>query len=395
MKKIFTSVLLLFILTAAGAQTETIAPEKTAGIYYAYPVTTAQRLPIPDGFEIFYIAHYGRHGSRWVTSEDRYTWVNSHFADKKQLTKQGRRVRKQLKKVWNNARGHAGQLTPLGAEQHRQIARRMATCYPEAFAEGATVTAESSVVGRCRASMLAFCSALSEQFPSLSIAPKTDSAAMAYLNHESEELRQFNKMVKRQPKAETDGFIGNLFKDVKSVKSPIQLLSELHTIAADMQDIPLDVNLWHAFTPEEMLAVYQANNERMTLSNGLAPENHGIPARSSLPLWQEIVTKADAMIASGGHGASLRFGHDTALYRLLTLLQLTLPGPGMDQIVPMAANLQMIFIRNDKGEVRVAFLHNERLQHLPIALSDTFYRWDDVKRFISSSVASAEPTPLR
>ena len=123
----------------------------------------------------------------------------------------------------------------------------------------------------------------------------------------------------------------------------MKLLSELHTIASDMQDIPLDISLWDCFTQEEMLAVHDANNERMTICNGDTIVNDGIPARSSIALWQNIVAEADSMIASGGRGASLRFGHDTALFRLLTLIGLQLPSKNMEDIIPMAANLQIVF----------------------------------------------------
>ena len=88
------------------------------------------------------------------------------------------------------------------------------------------------------------------------------------------------------------------------------------------------------------------------------------------------------MIASGGHGASLRFGHDTALFRLLTLLGIQLPVTGMEDIVPMAANLQLVFCRGgENGNVWVLFLLNEQ----PVAFGGvppvygSFYHWNDVK----------------
>ena len=43
-------------------------PEKSGGIYYAYPYSTDSLAPVPAGFEPVYISHYGRHGSRWHTS---------------------------------------------------------------------------------------------------------------------------------------------------------------------------------------------------------------------------------------------------------------------------------------------------------------------------------------
>ena len=361
--------------------------EQTGGVYYAYPVTEAEKAVFPDGFAVFYISHYGRHGSRWLPDEARYEWVNQQFDDVENLTPLGLDVRKRLKKIWNNARGNAGQLTALGARQHRQIARRMAHHYPEVFADNPTIVARSSTVPRCRASMLSFCRAL----PCKDINPETDAAFMAYINYESPELKALSARTRGQVNISPERFMQSLFKDPsKHQVDALKLLSELHTIASDMQDIPLKVSLWDVFTPEEMMAVHAANTKRMTMINGFTPLNDGIPARSSIPLWRDIEQRADAMIAAGGHGAALRFGHDTALFRLLTLLQLSLPGQGMEQVLPMAANLQIIFARNDGGEVLVQFLHNERLQQLPIPSVNGCYRWNDVKTYMQQRIHTLE-----
>ena len=387
-----------------------LTPEETGGVYLAYPIAAeadhvtewaengnsagGAASPFPDGFEVFYISHYGRHGSRWLPDEGRYEWVNSQFADDSNLTSLGRSVKRRLKKIWKNARGNAGQLTPLGARQHRGIARRMVERCPAVFAPGAMISARSSIVPRCRTSMLAFCEGVKEGVrrseSSPTIVPETETVFMSYLNHESAELKELSAKTKRLPDISTGRFIGSLFKDGTKVKEPKKLLSELHTIASDMQDIPLSVSLWDIFTREEMMAVHDANNERMTIINGDTLLNDGIPARSSIALWRNIVSEADSIIGVGGHGASLRFGHDTALYRLLTLMRLSLPGTGMEQIIPMAANLQMVFARNSEGRVLVTFLHNERLQRLPIADTGGCYEWSAVKDYMARRIHSLE-----
>ena len=35
-------------------------------VYYAYTYDNPARTPAPEGYEPFYISHYGRHGSRWL-----------------------------------------------------------------------------------------------------------------------------------------------------------------------------------------------------------------------------------------------------------------------------------------------------------------------------------------
>ena len=393
MRKLFLTLLLSVGLTALAQQ---FSPERTGGVYYAYPVVASERVEVPEGYDPFYISHYGRHGSRWLPSAERYDWVMAQFADDKNLTPQGRSVKKRLKKICRDARGNAGQLTPLGAGQHRQIARRMAENYPEMFSGDDTrILARSSTVPRCRASMLAFLGAL----PCKDVVGETKPEFMAYLNHESAELKALTARTKRLPLVSPQRFISALFRVSPypdDDATALRLLSELHTIASDMQDVSLNISLWDCFTPEEMLAVHDANNERMTLCNSDTVGNDGIAARSSIALWQDIVDEADRMIASGGHGASLRFGHDTALYRLLTLLQLELPGRGMEDILPMAANLQMVFFRGEKRDsVLVAFLLNERpvsiavLSPLTLHLSP-LYSWEDVKAYMARRLHQLE-----
>ena len=423
MKKYFL-IFLLMLAIRAGAQTffagqsgkAERSPERTAGIYFAYPVTESARV-CPQGYTPFYISHYGRHGSRWLPSEERYTWVMAWFEDKGRLTPFGKSVRSRLKKICRNARGNAGALTPLGAAQHCGIARRMAQNYPEVFGDDTRILARSSTSPRCRASMLAFCDELksltSHLSPLTSFSVETNPADMSYINNESAELKALSARTQRQPDISTDRFLAALFKDPAAISpdDALKLLSELHTIASDMQDIPLDISLWDCFTPEEMQAVHDANNERMTICNGDTIVNDGIAARSSIPLWQNIVAEADSMIASGGHGASLRFGHDTALFRLLTLLQLQLPSANMEDIVPMAANLQMVFFRGERCEVRgercevrgerndsilVLFLLNEKPCRLkgnlsPLTPHSTpLYRWTEVKEAMAQRIHDLE-----
>ncbi len=119
----------------------------------------------------------------------------------------------------------------------------------------------------------------------------------------------------------------------------------------------------------------------MTIVHGDLIENEGIPARSAISLWQRIETEADAAIARGGTGADLRFGHDSNLYRLMTLMGIKLRGENfnyMDEILPMAANLQMVFYRNAQGDVIVQLLHNEH--------SLGFKSWKELKAQVTDRI---------
>ena len=381
----------LFVCAFAWAQQK--SPQQMGGVYYAYPIENGEATPYiqdaPEGYKPFYISHYGRHGSRWLTNDARYIWVNKHFDDDKNLTKLGKSVKKRLAKVWENAQGNGGQLTALGARQHRGIAKRMYQNVPQLFTADAHITAHSSVVNRCRTSMLAFLGELEKQAKLPPIAAITDSADMAWIAYTSPEEKAHENRTNVPLMISPARFVKALFVDPSKVKNPTKLLTEMHTIASDMQDVELNVSLYDLFTPEEMEAVYNKNNKSMTMVHGDLIENEGIPARSAISLWQRIETEADAAIARGGVGADLRFGHDSNLYRLLSLMGVHLRGEQynyMDEILPMAANLQMIFYKNAQGDVLVKLLLNEKTASLGDMAPRAFYSWKELKQQVADRI---------
>ena len=381
MKKLLLATL-LFVCTQAFAQK---SPEQMGGVYYAYPIETGTDKPqlqsAPAGYEPFYISHYGRHGSRWLTNDARYQWVNKHFDDDKNLTKLGKSVKKRLAKVWKNAKGNGGQLTALGARQHRGIARRMYQNFPQLFTKDAHLTAHSSTVNRCKVSMENFVDELKQLSNIQHLTPITQEEDMAWIAYTSPEEKAHENRTNVPLMISPERFIKALFVDPSKIENPTKLLTEMHTIASDMQDVELNVSLYDIFTPEELEAVYNKNNRSMTIVHGDLIENEGIPARSAISLWQRIETEADAAIARGGVGADLRFGHDSNLYRLFTLMGFKLRGEDynyMDEILPMAANLQMIFYRNKQGDVMVQLLHNEH--------SLGFKSWKELKQQVNNRI---------
>lgn len=134
------------------------------------------------------MSHYGRHGSRYLISDNDYKWVIDRFHDahaKGALTPLGRDVMQRLDSIWLEAEGRGGELTPLGARQHHDIATRMYQAYPEAFTNDARVTAASTQVMRCAHSMFAFVEGLKECNPSLVVPRESSQRNMYYLCYHS------------------------------------------------------------------------------------------------------------------------------------------------------------------------------------------------------------------
>lgn len=364
---------------------DSVSYEQMGGIYYAYHYdSTAVRIPVPEGYTSFYISHFGRHGSRWLPSDSRYQAVLEQFADTTNLTALGRDVRNRLLKIWADAEGRGGDLTELGAVQQASLARRMYGSYPEVFHEHAVISARSSIVGRCMMSMTAYLLELQSLEPTLRIKAEANRRFMPYIAYSSPEEDSLIACTPRIIEVSPDRLIASLFLDPDRVQNKMDLLSELHCIASDMQNVNIGVSLYDIFTPEEMVAVYRASNKNMWICNSRNSISGDIPVRSAVSLWENIVSSADAAIACGYPQATLRFGHDTSLYRLLTLLGVCQDECRMDRIIPMGANLQLIFYRNSEGNVLVKFLHNEHELLLPVeSRKAPYYDWDDVKRFYS------------
>ena len=424
MRKSFLMILLMACALLAQAQTR----QQMGGVYYAYP---APKKPVsvraPEGYTPFYISHYGRHGSRWLPSDSRYIWVNQHFDDESNLTPLGKKVKGWLTQVWENAKGNGGKLTKLGEKQHRGIADRMVRNFPQIFAKGNHVQARSSVVDRCAKSMLAFTDELRQLQPSLDMDVKTDSADMAWIAYTSPEVKALENRTHIVAKVSPDRFLHQLFKDITKVDDPIKLMSEIHTIASSIQDVGLnfksyprqiEVGLYGLFTDEEFKAFYDANNLRMTICNGEYPTNERIPARSAISLWENVEAEADKALASDRPSATLRFGHDTSLYRLYSLMNMFFARPdaccdtdakmasykkesdAMDVVVPMAANLQLVFYKKKQwdraypesnvlvrilcnernvGELNLnAYIYNDDIEYM----AGNYYTWASLKNYM-------------
>lgn len=389
-----TFVLLLSFAHTAFAQ---LSFEQLGGTFYAYPLPKAVSVPmVLDGYRLVYISHYGRHGSRWMTNDERYEWVLRQFEGDKALTRNGRKAKRLLQEIYANAKGNGGQLTPVGERQHRGIARRMVARFPSIFSGKPRVEARSSVVSRCRKSMQAFVTELEAAAPQASVNAVTDSADMQWMSYESPDEMLLKMEPIAPPHISPHRFLANLFKDPSAVADSVKLFTEMYMLASDMQDVDgLRVSLYPFFTRAELEACYERECLKMWHQNGLDPSSHGIPAQSAASLWRNIAGEADRVLSAGQPAVTLRFGHDTALYRLLSLLGSSAladyGGENLYEIVPMAANLQMAFYKrvsdgSPADSVLVAFWLNESPMRLaglePAETKDgqsCLYRWGDVK----------------
>ncbi|MBC8592644.1 histidine-type phosphatase [Oscillospiraceae bacterium N12] len=389
--------------------------EKSGSVYYAYPDINESYTPAPKGYKPFYISHYGRHGSRYLIGDNDYLTIMETLAKADSvgfLTETGKDVRKRLDIVWKDAEGQGGELTPMGYRQHRGIADRMYHNFPEVFKGQRQISARSTVVVRCVLSMTAFCETLKGLNPKLEFTYGSGERYMRYLNHWNKEAREFTSDQSawradyrqfRKEHIRPERLMKLLFTNQNYVKQHINaedLMMGLYWVASDMQNTELDLSFYDLFEKEELFNIWQVINYGHYVCNGTCPWGKEIVQRTFIPLLENILNSADEAINNTSVAATLRFGHDGNVMPLTGLLQLencyNEENNSADfykvwsdfKIVPMAANVQMIFFRKDKSDdILVKFMLNEKEVSIPLE-SDVkpYYHWKDVEKFYRNKI---------
>ena len=168
----------------------------SAANHYAYPDPDFKKTPPPSGYKPFYLSHYARHGSRYRVNPNDYKEPLRILCEAEKdgaLTELGKKTLNLIDSLARMAEDRYGELTPLGARQHRGIAKRMYENFPEVFQGLTAVDARSTVVIRCILSMMAECLQLQSMNPKLQIKNDASYYDMYYMNNEDDYFRKQRK----------------------------------------------------------------------------------------------------------------------------------------------------------------------------------------------------------
>lgn len=420
MKKIRLSLLFVLatvsIVSAQTSKQELFdTPEKTGGVYYAYPSQDiVAYTPVPKGYQAFYISHFGRHGSRYLLNDVDYKNVIERLEDADKngaLSDLGKDVLKRLQQLWKEVEFRGGDLSPLGEREQRGIAERMFRQYPDAFTKEAKVEASATTVVRVVLSMDAFCERLKELNPSLQLSRNAGIKWQRYLNHHTPEAIAFRsakdtwkeEYLKFEAKhTNPDRLMSSLFSDssyvVKKV-NPAGLMESLYSIAGGMQNTETKLTFFDLFEKQELFDLWQCSNYRFYVGDANAAVSNGIMFENQKPALKNILESANEVIASKSRGATLRFAHDGNLIPLAMLLHLEgtynsisdpykfYEGWSNFKVAPMAGNIQIVFFRKPKSDdILVKFLLNEKEILVPTIKTDIapYYHWDHVEKYYNS-----------
>ena len=402
--------------------------DRSASNHYAYPYGTDVDLPtltpVPAGYQPFYIDHYGRHGSRWLTNAKYYERPCKELTKAKEagmLNLQGERLLRQLNTVYEASKDRAGDLSDVGAQQHQLIAERMFNNFPEVFEGDARIDARSTVIIRCILSMQNETMRLRSLNPDLRITTDASYHDMYYMGWgygEDTLANDLRKSVDPISNAMYDKhlnpkrFIDQLVNDTAWAAANLncnQLMRDVFDVAGSLQghDAFSDINLYNYFSNSEIFELWRLKNIYWYIHWANAPQNGNRMPFIERALLRDMIEKADEAVATGERGASLRFGHETCVLPLACLMEIDNVNYSCDDledlhhhwqdfnIIPKACNIQMVFYRpigstgNRPDDILVKVLFNEHEAILPFTpVNGPYYRWTDLKQYYEKKLST-------
>jgi hypothetical protein len=382
--------------------------------YNTYPDSIKTTLtPAPEGKKAFYISHYGRHGSRYISSRSGYDipyMMMLHADSLDELTPTGHRVLQEMNSIMRNTEDRWGELTGIGKREMENIGRRMVERFPEVLCPGANVKAISTIVPRCIESMGSFTMKMLQVCPQLNITMQASQRTQWYMNHQDRKMRRnyLTPEAKKALDAYTATRMGNtrlmelVFKNPDIVKEFINeedLSYYLMKMVLFQNNISYNSNknLMDLFDAEDLYLMWQVDNVYWYLQHGACKLNGGNRPYSQRYLLRQLIADADSCLRLERPGAQLRFGHETVLLPLVCLIgvngynlatdnleELEEKGWWSSSVFPMGSNLQFIFYRSGIKDNDVLFkvLLNEEEATLPLQTDVApYYHWNDFRQY--------------
>lgn len=407
-----------------------VDPYQAGSQYLAYP-RPAYGMPklteAPEGYVPFHIEHYGRHGSRWLLNDEKYSRPVKYLKKAERngkLTPRGQLLLSQLEKIKEASANRVGELTPLGHRQHRDIARRMTENFPEIFVPGTHVDAKSTVIIRCILSMANEIAEMQRICPGLTVtcdASRTTQKILAYNSTDTvakriaDEAEHYaDEFAERH--SDHTAFIDKIFNDRQFVADSLKegkVFSAIFDVAVNTQSHDDQPDLYDIFTPEELHNEWLAHNASWYISAGnTSLTNNRVPYNQRV-LLRNIIESADTAMVSPRLSVNLRFGHESIVLPLTILMELnnsavdltdleTLASKWRNyEIFAMGSNIQMVFYRPAASpaftpdEVLVKVLLNEEEATLPVKpVTGPYYRWADLRDYYTAKL-DAFPTKFK
>ena len=443
MKRIVLLSLALIATLALSAQTareeveanpQVVIPTMTVYNGELFPVEAPA---VPKGFKPVFIAGYLRHGSRLEALEEYPIDAYNYFKKADEagiLTPLGKKVKEFMKWNMDKHEGRVGDLTDVGFEQHKQIAKRYYKRYSSLFKGGAKVESKGSTELRAAMSMVGFNEGLKECNPRLRnhmeaseavtgmIRPQKSAHNKGYSAADEKAYKAFlakevfAKLHAWGQRQNFDHAKNAMFTDPQKFFSlfkaePSKIINDIYKRLAFAQNMGINDRtlIDQIFTPEERYNIYMLENCRWHYRSGSAahPILANNMAQSRLTI-DYLVEQIDRHIAGESDEVMhLCFGHDLNIIPLMNIFGLdNMPlvfGEGNEtidyvaenwrgyKVTPKAGNIMLIIYRNKEGKTLVRPQMNERDVTMPIeSAMPYFYEWDSVKKLAYERLAEID-----
>jgi hypothetical protein len=368
---------------------------------------------LPDSLTPVFINHVGRHGSRFLASAKDVNILleTLQAADSaKGLTPAGTELLKLAKFVNENSRNRWGALDSLGMAEQRGIASRMIRRYGKFF-NNAKVSAISSYSPRCVMSMYEFTHQLDRLNNNMQIytaSGRQNSELLRPFDNDAEFLdwqksgnwqepyqMQFQTMMPTAParKLFTDAYAKNM-----TTEEAQEITFRMFRLLRGLPSMGLESRTSKYFTQAEANHAWSCINLSHYLQWTETTINPDLTDISAPLLVDLINTLDEAAAGKNQYNVMLRFGHAETLMPLLSLMKLkgcyyltnyfdtvALHWKDFD-IVPMAANLQIVLLRTKAGRLYVRCDLNEQPIPLMPNSAEIYTPWDEAREFLLRNV---------
>lgn len=387
-------------------------PAGDAGPMLPYDFSLCDRnVAWADSLKPIFVSYTARHGARYLTSAGKFKKLFTALsrADKEdQITENGKIFYKYLKYIKSYSNDKWGLLSATGIEEEEKLGAEMARLFPELM-KGGTVRSESTSVPRVVMTMYQFMHALE--------IPNEDLEMTAASGHQYDSVLRCFDYNKEYAKFRTSkGKWNKLLPAVmeRNVSpEPARKMFKAGYIKNDMELRNMTMDIYSALqgcnacgyaeppirflTEKESHGCWVVNNFKHYMRNSINPVSD-IAAYATMPLLRKIVNDMDQAAAesSKGNYPEIRmkgnFGHAETLLPLLSLMRI----PGcyyystdydkldkvwkVQDITPLAANLMVVLLRGESGEMYVSVRHNG-VNVEPVPGKGKVLKWSELRNY--------------
>lgn len=401
-----------------------------------YPFQETEYSAAPSGYELAFITHVGRHGSRHLSSA-KYDITIKELLDSAAaagaLSARGEALRNDVAELIAIEQGNYGMLSKLGKAELTGIGKRTGSNYQKLFGQKPKITAVATYEMRAQESRDLFVQGLQSQVDveaqTLNYAEEQDpylrpfDVAPLYQAHEEGE--GWEDLFEAYEESERGSAYGKAILLLLFNESFYERLDSGEFAFTDLKgevklDCPADAvnNLYNLYIISAALSAesdldfkqYFTDAQLQWFESVLVVEDFyakgpsltttELPSQIMAPLVKEMLNSVDSACAACG--GVFRFAHAETIIPLATFLEVPGAAQSTDDpsevmgiwdlaaISPMAANIQWLVYTNGERKL-VKMLYNEEEKAFPAALapvSGMYYDWETVKAYYRAKVVA-------